>query len=186
MTITKKVTINVSEEREELREFNARVRECNRYIVAKGKASGLKTKDIEKIETVPVMVQTLERDGLTIQLSVESKGLVATTVVGKSKVVLFYNATGECWDATVYGGKGESVNLASYSDKSQVWVKDLCALANRTIKLFNLDKMNVGKRLLDIRSYCMGKMEALKERVEAVEAEMSEKAEAMDDIGATA
>lgn len=168
MKVTKTTKIDVSVERNEIKKVNARIRVVNQLTAIKYKAMGMDKP--ESIKLVPCMTQDITRHGITIRLSVESSGLVATTIIGKSKLVLFHDANTNLWLQGLYAGKGEAVNMALIDNsKVNAAVANISKAAKNIITEFNLGKMNTVKRAYEIRETCIEHMNAVLPLLEEAE-----------------
>ena len=168
MKVTKTTKIDVSVERNEIKKVNARIRVVNQLTAIKYKAMGMDKP--ESIKLVPCMVQDITRHGITVRLSVESTGLVATTIIGKSKLVLFHDANTNLWLQGLYAGKGESINMALIDNsKVNTAVANISKAAKDIINEFKLGKMNTVKRITEIREACIAHMSAVLPLLEEAE-----------------
>ena len=168
MKVTKTTKIDVSSEKNEIKKVNARIRVVNQLTAIKYKALGMEKPDAIKL--IPCMTQDITRYGLTIRLSIESTGLVATTIIGKSKIVLFHDANTNLWLQGLYAGKGEAVNMALIDNvKVNEAVANISKSAKTIISKFNLGKMNTVKRVTEIRENCISHMDAVLPLLEEAE-----------------
>ena len=168
MKVTKTTKIDVSVERNEIKKVNARIRVVNQLTAIKYKAMGMDKP--ESIKLIPCMTQDITRHGITIRLSVESTGLVATTIIGKSKLVLFHDANTNLWLQGLYAGKGEAINMALIdNNKVNTAVANISKAAKDIINEFKLGKMNTVKRITEIREACMAHMSAVLPLLEEAE-----------------
>lgn len=168
MKVTKTTKIDVSVERNEIKKVNARIRLVNQLTAIKYKAIGMDKP--ESIKLIPCMTQDITRHGITVRLSVESTGLVATTIIGKSKLVLFHNANTNLWLQGLYAGKGEAINMALIDNsKVNTAVANISKAAKDIINEFKLGKMNTVKRVTEIREACIAHMNAVLPLLEEAE-----------------
>lgn len=166
-TTIKKTKINVSDERQAVKDFNARIAAINKAI-REHNLNKLGT-TIETIDRVPALTMTLHRGGLDLVLSIESRGLIATVVTGKTRVVLFHDATDDRWSPQLYAGKGEPVSMVTLESSDKAYVKAVYNAAKQVIKTFNLDKMNTANKVGEIVDACNARMTELRPKLDELE-----------------